>query len=275
MKKLIKIDNLLINVKTNKSDDDFICLTDMAKWKGKDTGLIIAHWLTTKYTVEFLGGWEEMHNPNFNLTEFRKIKNEVGSNGFVVSSSKWIKSTNAIGLKSSAGRYGGTFAHKDIAMEFATWLSPKFKLYLIKEFQRLKELDKQTMHSLEWQIKRSLAKTNYKIHTDAIAKNLKGKELDEWHERLVYANEADMLNLILWGKSAKEWEVENPKKAKQRFNLRDVANITELIVLSNLETLNARFIDEGKDKEHRAKILSEIAENQKTIIAKNLSIKIQ
>jgi hypothetical protein len=135
-----------------------------------------------------------MYNPNFNLMEFHKIKNETGSNGFIVSSSKWINSTNAIGIRSSAGRYGGTFAHKDIAFEFASWLSPEFKLYLIKEFQRLKEQEKQTIHSLEWQIKRSLAKTNYHIHTNAIAKKLEGKELAKWQENLIYANEADMIN---------------------------------------------------------------------------------
>ena len=273
MKKTIEVNDITVQIKTNKNNDDFICLTDMAKFKGNETGIIIAHWLTTKYTIEFLGGWEEMHNPNFNLTEFRNIRNEVGSNGFIVSSSRWIKAVNAIGIKSTAGRYGGTYAHKDIAMEFATWLSPKFKLYLIKEFQRLKVLENKTTHSLEWQIKRSLAKTNYRIHTDSISKTLKGKALDKWKERLIYADEADMLNLILWGKTAKDWREQNPKDDKIGLNIRDTAEITDLIVLSNLETLNARFLDEGKSKEERAKLLLEIAENQKQIISKNLSIK--
>jgi phage regulator Rha-like protein len=203
-KKEIKIKNFSIAVKTSKENNDFICLTDMAKFKGEETGIIIANWLTTKFTLEFLGIWEEMNNPNFNLMEFNKIKNQAGSNGFIVSSTKWIVNTNAIGIHSSAGRYGGTFAHKDIAFEFASWLSPEFKLYLIKEFQRLKEQEKQTIQSLEWQIKRNLAKTNYKIHTNSIAKQLNKKELEKWQERLVYADEADMLNLILWGKTAKE-----------------------------------------------------------------------
>lgn len=147
-----------------------------------------------------------MNNPDFNLTESRNIRNEVGTNGFIVSSSKWIKTTNAIGIRSSTGRYGGTFAHKDIALEFASWLSPEFKLYLIKEFQRLKELEKTTIQSLEWQIKRSLSKTNYLIHTGAIAKKLKESNFTKWQENLVYATEVDMLNMILWGKTAKEWE---------------------------------------------------------------------
>jgi hypothetical protein len=271
MTKEITVKNLPINVKISKENDDFICLTDMAKFKGEETGVIIANWLTTKFTIQFLGIWEEMYNPNFNLMEFHKIKNEVGSNGFIVSSSKWINATNAIGIRSSAGRYGGTFAHKDIAFEFASWLSPEFKLYLIKEFQRLKEQEKQTIHSLEWQIKRSLAKTNYYIHTNAIAKKLEGKELAKWQENLIYADEADMINLILWGKTAKEWEMENSSQAKKGLNMRDMADITDLIVLSNLETLNARFIDEGRSKKERATVLLEIAEEHKATIAKNFS----
>ena len=151
-KKEIKVKNLSVAIKTGKENDDFICLTDMAKFKGEETGIIIANWLTTKFTLEFIGIWEGMNNPNFNLMEFHKIKNQAGSNGFIVSSSKWINSTNSIGIRSSTGRYGGTYAHKDIAFEFASWLSPEFKLYLIKEFQRLKEQEKQTTQSLEWQI---------------------------------------------------------------------------------------------------------------------------
>ncbi|MES2677147.1 MAG: KilA-N domain-containing protein [Pseudomonadota bacterium] len=271
MTKSITVKNLAINIKTSKENDDFICLTDMAKFKGEETGIIIANWLTTKFTIQFLGIWEEMYNPNFNLMEFHKIKNEVGSNGFIISSSKWINATNAIGIRSSAGRYGGTFAHKDIAFEFASWLSPEFKLYLIKEFQRLKEQEKQTIYSLEWQIKRSLAKTNYKIHTNSIAKKLKGKDLAKWQENLIYASEADMINLILWGKTAKEWEMENPNEFKKGFNMRDMADITDLIVLSNLETLNARFIDEGRSRKERSQTLLEIAEDQKNTIAKNFS----
>ena len=272
-KKEIKVKNLSVGIKTGKENDDFICLTDMAKFKGEETGIIIANWLTTKFTLEFIGIWEEMNNPNFNLMEFHKIKNQAGSNGFIVSSSKWINSTNSIGIRSSTGRYGGTYAHKDIAFEFASWLSPEFKLYLIKEFQRLKEQEKQTTQSLEWQIKRSLAKTNYRIHTDSIAKKLEGKQLAKWQESLIYADEADMLNLILWGQTAKEWEEKNPQEVKQNLNIRDVADIVDLIVLSNLETLNARFIDEGRNKQERSKILNEIAGQQKATISKNILAK--
>jgi hypothetical protein len=266
MSKKININNLEINVKTSQDDNDYFSLTDMAKWKGEQTGVIIANWLSTKFTLEFLSGWEEMHNPDFNLMEFHNIRNEAGSNGFIVSSSMWIKSTNAIGIKSSAGRYGGTFAHKDIALEFASWLSPKFKLYLIKEFQRLKELEKKTTFSLEWQVKRSLAKTNYKIHTDAIQKQLKNLNLSSFKEKLIYADEADMLNLIMFGKTAKEWEKENPELKKQGLNMRDTADIEDLIVLSGLETLNAYMLNQGEDKENRMqKLLVEAKKNLESI----------
>ncbi len=271
----INVKNLSIAIKTNKENDDFICLTDMAKFKNADDPrFVVQKWMSSRSIVEFLGVWEEIYNPNFNRAEFDTFKNNAGSNSFSMSPEKWVKTLGAIGIKSKSGRYGGgTFAHKDIAFEFASWLSPEFKLYLIKEFQRLKEQEKQTTHSLEWQIKRSLAKTNYRIHTDSIAKKLEGRQLAKWQESLIYADEADMLNLILWGKTAKEWEAENPQEAKQNLNIRDVADIVELIVLSNLETLNARFIDEGKSKAERSKILSEIAIKQKTIISKNILAK--
>jgi hypothetical protein len=275
MTKEIKVKNLSVSVKTNKENDDFICLTDMAKFKNADDPrFVVQKWMSSRSIVEFLGVWEEIYNPNFNRAEFDTFKNNAGSNSFSMSPEKWVKTLGAIGIKSKSGRYGGgTFAHKDIAFEFASWLSPEFKLYLIKEFQRLKEQEKQTTHSLEWQIKRSLAKTNYRIHTDSIAKKLEGRQLAKWQESLIYADEADMLNLILWGRTTKEWEVENPQEVKQNLNIRDVADIVELIVLSNLETLNARFIDEGKSKTERSKILSEIAIQQKTIISKNILAK--
>lgn len=275
MTKEIKVKNLSVSVKTNKENDDFICLTDMAKFKNaEDPRFVVQKWMSSRNIVEFLGVWEEIYNPNFNRADFDTVKNQAGSNSFSLSPEKWVKIVGAVGINSKSGRYnGGTFAHKDIAFEFASWLSPEFKLYLIKEFQRLKEREKQTTHSLEWQIKRSLAKTNYRIHTDSIAKKLEGKQLAKWQESLIYADEADMLNLILWGRTAKEWEAENPQEVKQNLNIRDVADIVELIVLSNLETLNARFIDEGKSKTERSKILSEIAIQQKTIISKNILAK--
>ena len=275
MTKKIQVKDLSINVKTSKENDDFICLTDMAKFKNaEDPRFVVQKWMSSRNVVEFLGVWEEIYNLNFNRAEFDTVKNNAGSNSFSLSPEKWVKSVGAIGINSKSGRYGGgTFAHKDIAFEFASWLSPEFKLYLIKEFQRLNEQEKQTTQSLEWQIKRSLAKTNYRIHTDSIAKKLEGKQLAKWQENLIYADEADMLNLILWGKTAKEWEVENPKETKQNFNIRDAADIVDLIVLSNLETLNARFIDEGKNKAERSKILSEIAAQQKATISKNILAK--
>lgn len=165
-KKAINIKGIAVNIFSEK-DSDFICLTDMAKFKSYDSGIVISNWLTTKYTVQFMGAWEQLYNPKFNLMEYHKIRNEAGTNGFIVSSSMWINKTNAIGIRSSAGRYGGTFAHKDIAFEFATWLSPEFKLYLIKEFQRLKTEENQRL-SLGWDTKRMLTKINYRIHTDAI-----------------------------------------------------------------------------------------------------------
>src|SRR3989344_1033457 len=167
MSKSIKIQNINITVKLSKDNDDYICLTDMAKFKDYMSGVVIQNWLTTKYTVQFMGAWEQLHNPNFNILEFQYIKNEVGTNGFIVSPSVWISKTGAIGIRTSAGRYGGTYAHKDIAFEFATWLSPEFKLYLIKEFQRLKINENEKLAS-GWDVKRMLTKINYRIHTDAI-----------------------------------------------------------------------------------------------------------
>ncbi len=236
-KKLI-IKDIEINVKTSKEGDDFISLTDMAKWKNPDhPDQVVANWMRTDFTIKFLGLWETDYNQNFNPVEFEGFKKQTGENSFVMSPKKWVKATNAAGIYSKSGRYGGgTFAHKDIALEFASWLSPEFKLYIIKEFQRLKELEKQTTHSLEWQIKRSLTKTNYRIHTDSIKTRLESLNLSKFKESLVYADEADMLNLIMFGKTAKEWEKENPKFAKQKLNIRDVAEIEELIVLSGLDT---------------------------------------
>lgn len=272
----ININNLTINIKTSTQENDFISLTDMAKWKNaEEPRFVVQKWMSSKYSIQFLGIWEELYNKeNFNRAEFETVKNEAGSNSFSMSPEKWIKSTNAVGIYSKSGRYGGgTFAHKDIAFEFASWLSPEFKLYLIKEFQRLKQLEKTTTASLEWQIKRALAKTNYKIHTDAIKKQLENLNLAKFQEKFRYADEADMLNLIMFGKTAKEWAEENPKETKQNLNIRDFADIVDLIILSNLETLNARFIDEGRSKEDRSKALSEIAQQQKAVISKNISTK--
>ncbi len=245
----------------------------MAKWKNPESPrFVVQKWLSTKYTISFLGVWENLYNVNFKRAEFGTFKNEAGVNSFSMSPTKWIKETNAIGIRSAAGRYGGTFAHKDIAFEFASWLSPEFKLYLIAEFQRLKALEETTITSLEWQIKRSLSKTNYKIHTDAIKKQLEKLNLSNFEKRLIYAEEADLLNLIMFGKTAKEWRSKNKKHSDKGLNMRDLANIEELIFLSNLETVNAYLINQGIDKKYRIKELVfeakknfEIVKNQKSI----------
>ncbi|MDP4011846.1 MAG: KilA-N domain-containing protein [Candidatus Roizmanbacteria bacterium] len=238
-----------------QNESDYISLTDMAKFKSYDSGVVIANWLSTKYTIQFMGAWEQVHNPNFNLMEFNKIRNESGSNGFIVSSSFWVKQTKAIGIKSSAGRYGGTYAHKDIAFEFATWLSPEFKLYLIKEFQRLKEVESQKL-ALGWDVKRTLTKINYKIHTDAIKKHLIPKNISKSRVNMVYASEADVLNVALFGKTAKEWRDENSNK---EGNIRDYSDVTQLVVLANLEGMNAELIRQELSQPKRLIQLNEIA----------------
>ena len=212
--KKIIVQGSSIGIILHIGDGDFISLTDMAKFKSYDSGIVIANWLSTKYTIQFMGAWEKLHNPNFNLMEFNKIKSEAGTNGFIVSSSMWIKNTGAIGIHSTAGRYGGTFAHKDIAFEFATWLSPEFKLFLIKEFQRLKEEENQRL-ALGWDVKRTLAKVNYKIHTDAVKAHLIPPYISKSAANIVYANEADVLNMALFGITAKDWRDQNPKKRRR------------------------------------------------------------
>lgn len=250
-------------------DADYISLTDMAKFKTYDSGVVISNWLTTKYTVQFMGAWERLYNRDFNLIEYHKIKNEVGTNGFIISSSMWIRQTKAIGIRSSAGRYGGTFAHKDIAFEFATWLSPEFKLYLIKEFQRLKEEENKRL-ILGWDVKRTLSKINYKIHTNAIKLHLIPPDITKQAENIVYANEADILNMALFGKTAKQWRDKNMNK---EGNIRDYADITQLVVLANLEGLNAEFIRQRLSQSERLRKLNEIAIIQMRALLDNSSIK--
>lgn len=252
-----------------KNKVDYVSLTDMAKFKSYDSGVVISNWLSTKYTIQFMGAWEQVHNPNFNLMEFNKIKNEAGSNGFIISSSYWIKQTNAMGIKSSAGRYGGTFAHKDIAFEFATWLSPEFKLFLIKEFQRLKD-EENIRLSLGWDVKRALTKINYKIHTNAIKTYLVPSSISKKQTNMVYANEADVLNMALFGKTAKDWRGENPKKDG---NIRDYADVTQLVVLANLESMNAELISQGLSQSKRLAVLNQIAIRQMQSLLDNSSVK--
>ncbi|TLV03774.1 KilA-N domain-containing protein [Dyadobacter luticola] len=241
-------------------NEEFISLTDIARHKNSSaTGLVISHWLSTKFTVDFMGLWEQMHNQNFNLTEFSYIKNEAGSNGFVLSSKQWIEKTNAIGLISKAGRYGGgTFAHRDIAFEFASWISASFKLYLIKEFQRLKT-EENNIQNLDWNVRRTLAKVNYAIHADAIKDNLVPKELDKTMRNRIYATEADLINVALFGLTAKEWRDRNPGKSG---NMRDEATIEQLVILSNLESINAMLIHQQLPSSERVTQLNFIAITQ-------------
>jgi hypothetical protein len=259
--KVLKVNDYEI-VTFSQNSEDFISLTDMAKFKNAETtGLVISHWLSTRYTVEFMGLWEKMNNPLFNVTEFSNIKNESGSNGFVLSAKQWIEKTSAVGIISKPGRYGsGTFAHKDIAFEFGSWISPEFKYYLIKEFQRLKA-DENDRLKLEWNLQRTLAKVNYHIHTDAIKENLIPEELTKIQISFVYANEADLLNVALFGKTALQWRSENPD---EEGNIRDYANIEQLVVLSNLESINAVLIRQGLQQSERLFQLNKIAIAQMT-----------
>lgn len=259
-----------IGLVLRKNNNDYISLTDMAKFKDRElTGIVIANWLSTKYTVQFIGAWEKMYNPNFNVMEFNNIRNEAGSNGYILSSSKFIQKTNAIGIKSSAGRYGGTYAHKDIAFEFATWLSPEFKLYLIKEFQRLKAEENERL-SLDWDVKRQLTKINYRIHTDAIKEKLIPKLLSKNQSNVIYASEADVLNMALFGKTAKGWREENKSK---EGNIRDYCDVTQLVVLANLEGINAELIRENISQPERLTRLNQTAITQIKSLINNSSIK--
>lgn len=245
---------------------DYISLTDMVR--NVENGVaLIEKWLRNKNTIEFLGIWEEMYNANFNSTEFEGIKNEAGFNRFILSVKQWVNKTNSIGIIAKAGRYGGTYAHKDIAFEFASWVSPYFKLYLIKEFERLKEEEQK---QLGWDIKRNLAKINYKIHTDAIKNNLVPEKLSKERINYIYASEAEILNVALFGMTAKEWRESNPEL---KGNMRDYADISQLVCLSNLENLNAVFINEGMDATERIEKLNAIAIEQMRILTESERIK--
>ncbi len=259
----IQVEDKLISI-VKKDEQDYICLTDMLK--AKDGSFFITDWLRNRNTLEFLSVWEKINNPNFNYGEFATIRNKSGLNSFKVSVKEWTEKTNAIGIFSKAGRYGGTYAHKDIAFEFGTWISPTFKLYLITEYQRLKEVET-NQYNLEWNFKRIISKANYHIHTDAV-KNfiLPKKNYEKNKEWLIYADEADLLNITLFGCTAKDWRDANPKYAEKGMNIRDIASINELAVLSNLESMNAELIKSGKEKEERYLKLKEISNYQLTIL---------
>lgn len=250
-----------------QNEEEYISITDMAKFRDSErTNYIIQNWMRTRSTVEFLGLWEQLNNPNFKGIEFDAFRIESGSNSFTLTPKRWIESTNAIGITSKSGRYGGTYAHKDIAFEFASWLSPTFKLYLITEYQRLKEIETNE-YNLEWNVKRILSKTNYFIHTDAV-KNyiLPNKNYEKGTEWLTYAEEADLLNVALFNCTAKDWREANPELSKKSMNIRDIASINELAILSNLEALNAEMIKENIIKEERFLRLREIARYQLSVL---------
>ncbi|MEO8146391.1 MAG: KilA-N domain-containing protein [Bacteroidia bacterium] len=264
--KIINVQGSEISIISQK-EDDYISLTDMARSQMEE--VIIIKWLTAKSTIEYLGEWEAMYNPGFNYTEFGIIKNAAGSNNFVLSAKQWIERTGAVGISAKAGRYGGTYAHKDIAFHFGMWISPKFQLLLVKEYQRLKA-DESNRLKLEWNLQRTLAKVNYRIHTDAIKENLVPPTLSKEKINFVYADEADMLNMALFGMTAKQWKDANPKT---EGNIRDDANIEQLVVLSNMESINAVLIHQNLKQSDRLVQLNKIAITQMKSLLGNKNLK--
>ena len=247
--------------------DDYISLTDIARYKDSDhTDDIIRNWLRNRNTLEFLGIWEQLNNPIFNPVEFDGIRMQAGLNSFTLTPKRWIEATRAIGINSKAGRYGGTYAHKDIAFEFASWVSVEFKLYLIKEFQRLKETERE---QLGWDIRRNLTKINYRIHTDAIKTQLIPPQLTAQQTCLIYVSEADLLNMALFGKTAAQWRDENPGN---KGNIRDEANAAQLVCLANLETLNAHFIHQGLAQTERLALLNQTAIVQMKLLLADVGV---
>jgi hypothetical protein len=251
-------------------DGEYLSLTDIAKYRNPEEPFsVINNWLRSRSTIDFVGLWEKINNPNFKPIEFDRFRNEAGNNYFVLSPQKWIDSTNAVGITSKSGRYGGTFAHVDIAFEFASWISSEFKLYLITEFKRLK-IDENNRLQLEWNLQRTISKINYRIHTDAIKENLIPKEITKQQTSLVYANEADLLNVALFGITAKEWRDSNADKSG---NIRDFANLEQLVVLSNMESINALLIQQGLSQSERLIQLNKVAITQMKSFIESSSIK--
>jgi hypothetical protein len=263
----IDVKGIKINI-INDENHDFISLTDMLK--AKDGDFFISDWLRNRNTIEFLGIWESVYNPNFNYGEFAIIKSQAGLNSYKLSVKEWVEKTNAIGKKATSGRYGGTYAHSDLAFEFGMWISAEFKIYFIKEFQRLKN-DENDRLKLEWNLQRTLAKVNYHIHTDAIKENLIPKELSKIEMGFVYANEADLLNMALFGITAKIWREKNPIK---EGNMRDEATIEQLVVLSNMESINAVLINQGLSQTERLLQLNKIAITQMKSLVGNRQLKL-
>ena len=269
LKATIQADGRVVAVVSFGNSKDYISLTDIAKYRNPDFPAdVIKNWMRSKSTIEFLGLWEKIHNPDFKLVEFDQFKSQAGEHAFVLPPQTWIAKTSAIGIISRSGRYGGTFAHKDIAFEFASWISAEFKLYIITDYQRLKN-DENSRLSLDWNLNRSLAKINYRIHTDAIKENLIPEDLSSWKHKFVYADEADLLNLALFGITAKAWREANPYK---KGNIRDYATLEQLIVLVNLENLNAAFIEQKMSPDERLLALNKAARKQMQTLLKTKAI---
>jgi hypothetical protein len=258
VKEIIHAKGFDIGIYTENFKEEYISLTDIARYKSDEPKDVVKNWMRTRSTIEYLGLWEELHNPDFKGVEFDAFKNEAGSNAFVLSPQKWVSSTNAIGIVSKSGRYGGTYAHSDIAFEFASWISPEFKLYIIKDYQRLKT-DENSRLSLSWNLNREISKLNYRIHTDAIKENLIPEELSKIQVARVYASEADVLNMALFGMTAKEWRDLNKGK---KGNIRDYATLSQLLVLANMESYNAVLIEKEVVQSERLKQLNQLAIRQ-------------
>lgn len=268
-KQTIRINGSDIIVLKQKTDD-YISLTDMAKYKNAEaTGIVISHWLSTRYALDYLGIFERLNNPNFNVTEFGNIRAEAGSNGFVLTVKQWVERTGAIGIISTPGRYGGTYAHRDIALEFASWLSAELKYYMVRELQRLKA-DENERLQLNWTLQRTLSKINYRIHTDAIKDVLLPPEVTRERANFKYASEADLLNVALFGQTAREWRDTHPE---DKGNIRDNATLEQLVVLSNLESINSVLIRQGLTAPERLQHLNQIARTQMQSLLDNAAMK--
>src|SRR5574344_699333 len=261
IKETIHAKGVDIGIYTTDFENEFISLTDIAKYKNREEpNVVVANWMRNRNTIEYLGIWEQLYNPDFKPTEFEGFRMQAGLNAFTLSPKKWIEATGAIGIVAKSGRYGGTYAHKDIAFKFASWISVEFELYIVKEFQRLKTEEQRL---LGWSAKRELSKINYRIHTDAIKQNLIPAEVTPMQANIIYANEADVLNVAMFGMTAKQWREANPDL---KGNIRDYATINELICLSNIENLNAVFIEQGMTQSERLVKLNQIAIHQMSVL---------
>ena len=254
VKDTIHANGIDIGIYTRDFENEYISLTDIARYKSNEPNAVIQNWMRNRDVIEFLGLWEKLHNSDFKPLEFEGFRKQAGANAFTMSPKRWIESTNAVGIVSKAGRYGGTYAHSDIAMSFATWISPEFQLYIMKDYRRLK-MDENSRLSRSWNLNREISKLNYRIHTDAIKESLIPRKLTQTQMTCVYADEADLLNVVLFGKTAKEWREDN---LTEKGNIRDHATIYQLLVLANMESYNAILIKQGKSQEERMRSLHEL-----------------